>query len=333
MIKCFHLVFFLLPVFGLTQPPMAPNGRLIDIGGYKLHIDIKGKSSPAVIMIAGSNAFSFDWSLVMPEIAKVTQVCTYDRPALAWSDAGPMPRTFDQDIYELHTLLQKAGVKPPYILVGHSLGGIIARLFEKKYPDEVKGLVLVDATSEDATLFINGKIQRLRTLSQNRAIPPLKTKPDTMTKVPSIKELEEMWKMMGEPKTEPPFDKLPAKFQEQRIWAIRQPKILIADDGNYWADEFAAMYADSLYSLGNKPVYVLSSGRDAFSKNADSAMKAIWLEKLEQKEKMANLSSNSKHLITTRSGHEIHLDEPELVIDAIKQVINAVRTGKTLKDQ
>jgi hypothetical protein len=85
--------------------------------------------------------------------------------------------------------------------------------------------------------------------------------------------------------------------------------------------------------LGNKPVYVLSSGRDAFSKNADSAMRAIWLEKLEQKEKMANLSSNSKHLITTRSGHEIHLDEPELVIDAIKQVINAVRTGKKLKDK
>jgi len=314
---------------------MAPNGRLIDIGGYKLHIDIKGKGSPAVIMIAGSQAFSFDWSLVMPEVARVTQVCTYDRPALAWSDAGPMPRTFDQDIYELHKLLQKAGVKPPYILVGHSLGGIIARLFEKKYPDEVKGLVLVDATSEDATLFMNGKIQRLRILSQNRAVPPIKTKPDTMTKVPSIKELEEMWKMVGVdgPKTESPFDKLPKKFQEQRIWAMRQPKILIADDGSYWADEFAAMYADSLYSLGNKPIYVLSSGRDAFSKNTDSAMKAIWLEKLEQKEKMANLSSNSKHIITTRSGHEIHLDEPELVTDAIKQVINAVKTGRTLKDQ
>jgi len=85
--------------------------------------------------------------------------------------------------------------------------------------------------------------------------------------------------------------------------------------------------------LGNKPIYVLSSGRDAFSKSSDSAMKAIWLEKLEQKERMANLSSNSKHIITTRSGHEIHLDEPELVIDAIKQVINAVKTGRTLKDQ
>jgi len=320
------------PLFVFSQNDPPPNGNLVDIGGYKLHIDIKGKGSPAVVMIAGSQAFSFDWSLVMPGISGITQVCTYDRPALAWSDPGPMPRTFDQDIYELHTLLQKSGVKPPYILVGHSLGGIIARLFEKKYPTEVKGLVLVDATSEDAVLFMNGKIQRLRTFSQNRTIPPVKTKPDTSTKIPSMKDMEEMWKMMGEPKIESPFDRLPKKFQEQRIWAMRQPKFLLADNGPYWADEFAAMYADSLYSMGNKPIYVLSSGRDAFSKNTDSAMKAIWLEKLEQKEKMSNLSTNSKHIITTKSGHEIHLEEPELVINAIIEVIIGVRTGKPLKD-
>ena len=112
---------------------------------------------------------------------------------------------------------------------------------------------------------------------------------------------------------------------------MRQPKFLLADNGNYWADEFAAMYADSLYLLGNKPVYVLSSGRDAFSRNMDSVMKAIWLEKLEQKEKMANLSTNSKHIITTKSGHEIHLEEPELVINAINAVIKSVRTGEPLK--
>lgn len=192
----------------------------------------------------------------------------------------------------------------------------------------MKGLVLVDATSEDATLFMNNKIQRLRDLSQNRTIPVIKTRPDTLTKVPPLKELEDFWKMAGEPKTYHPFDKLPIKLQEARIWALRQPKLLLADNGSYWAEEFAAMYSDSLYSLGNKPIYVLSSGKDAFSEKTDSTMKAIWLEKLMQKEKMANLSSNSKHLITTKSGHEIHLEEPELVINAIKEVIRAVRTGK-----
>jgi pimeloyl-ACP methyl ester carboxylesterase len=325
-------LFLILYFFAPAQKDPLPTGKLVDIGGYKLHIDIKGKGSPAVIMIAGSQAFSLDWALVAPEIAKITQAVTYDRPALAWSDPGPMPRTFDQDVYELHTLLQKAGVKPPYILVGHSLGGIIARKFEKKYPAEVKGLVLVDATSEDTKLSMNNKIVRLRDLSQNKPIPPVKIKPDTITKVPAMKELEDLWKMFGgEPKTEPPFDKLPLRFQQLRIWAMRQPKVLLADNGSYWAEEFAAMYADSMYSLGNKPVFVLSSGKDAFSNDFDTTMKAIWFEKLVQKEKMSNLSSNNKHIITTKSRHEIHLDEPELVINAIKEVMIAVRTGKGLR--
>jgi len=311
-----------------TDP--KPIGKLVDIGGYRLHIDVKGTGSPAVICIAGATAFSIDWALVVPEISKITKVVTYDRPSLAWSDPGPMPRTFQQDIFELHSLLQKSGVKPPYILMGHSLGGIIARLFEKKYPDEVKGLILIDATSEDTKLFMNGKIQRLRELSQNRAVPPVKTEVDSSTRVPSLKELNEMWKMTGEPKIESPFDRLPSRLQQQRIWALRQPKVLLADNGSFWAEEFAALYADSSYTLGTKPVYVLSSGRDAFAKTMDSSMRTVWLEKLQQKEAMANLSTNSKHIITTRSGHEIHLTEPELVINAVKEVVAAVRTGKPL---
>jgi pimeloyl-ACP methyl ester carboxylesterase len=331
---CSCLLFFSLPACLFANQHTADSvpvlGKLVDIGGYRLHINATGKGTPAVVMIAGATAFSIDWALVSPEIAKITKVVVYDRPALAWSDPGPMPRTLDQDVYELHVLLQKAGIAAPYILVGHSLGGIIARKFEKKYPQEVKGLVLVDATSEDAVLFINNKIQRLRSLSGNRPIPGIKKQVDTFTKVPPAKELEDLWKMIGMPVTSPPFDKLPAKLQQTRLWAMRQPKVLLADNGNFWAEEFAALYADSLYALGNKPVYVISGGRDAFSNETDTLYKNIQLEKLMQKEKMARLSSNSKHIITTRSGHEIHLEEPELVINAIKDVIRAVRTGKTL---
>src|SRR5437764_11156611 len=144
MKKYFILIIcFCLNVRSFEQKDPKPTGKLIDIGGFRLHIDVRGKGSPTVVLIAGSQAFSMDWALVLPQIAKFTRVCSYDRPGLAWSDAGPMPGSFDQDVYELHTLLIKAGIPPPYVLVGHSIGGIIARWFERKYPNEVKGMVLV----------------------------------------------------------------------------------------------------------------------------------------------------------------------------------------------
>jgi pimeloyl-ACP methyl ester carboxylesterase len=308
-----------------------PAGKLIDVGGYRLLVNIEGKGSPAVVFIAGSQAFSFDWALVAPPIANITQAVTYDRPALGWSDPGPMPASFDQDVYELHELLQRAGVHAPYILVGHSIGGFIARKFEKKYPAEVKGLVLVDATSENATLFLNNKIQRMRLLSQHKDIPPIKTKVDTFTKVPPQKDMDDFLKMVGDPKIDAPFDRLPVKFQQARLWAMKQRKILIADNGSYWAEEFEAMYNDSTYTLDHKPVFIITSAKNDYPKSlGDSVRNDLISQKLRDQEKMAALSSNSKHIVTTTSPHEIHLTEPALVIDAIKEVINSVRTGVPL---
>jgi pimeloyl-ACP methyl ester carboxylesterase len=326
------LLFFLAAQLLFAQTDPEPTGKLIDVGGYRLHIDVKGKGNPAVIFIAGSQAFSFDWSLVLPSVSAITQTVTYDRPALAWSDPGPMPRTFDQDVYELNELLQKAGVHPPYILVGHSLGGIIARKFEMKYPAEIKGLVLVDATSENTTLFINNKVQRLRSLSQGKKIPVVKTQIDTFTKVPAKKEMDDFLKMVGEPKIDPPFYKLPLKFQQARVWAMKQPKFLLADNGETWAEEFEAMYNDSTYSLGIKPLFVVTSGQNNYPKElGDSVRNELIKIKLKDQHKMAALSLNSKHVVTTKSPHEIHLTEPKLIINAIKKVIKSVRTGKPLK--
>jgi len=327
------LLFFAIAKISLAQAAdPKPVGKLIDIGGYRLHIEVEGKGSPKVVFIAGSQAFSFDWSLVAPFIAAVTQTVTYDRPGLAWSDPGPMPRTFDQDVYELHELLQKAEVSPPYILVGHSIGGFIARKFEMKYPGEVKGLVLVDATSENSTLFLNNKAQRIRQLSEGRQIPSVKKQVDTFTKVPAQKDADDLWKMIGEPKIDAPYDKLPQKIQALRLWAMKQPKYLVADDGLYWAEDFEAVYKDSAYSLGNKPLFVITSGQDNYPKElGDSARIELVKGKLNDQEKMTRLSLNSKHIITTKSPHEIHVTEPGLVINAIKSVIESVKTGMPLK--
>jgi alpha-beta hydrolase superfamily lysophospholipase len=112
----------------ISSPPLAPPGRLIDLGGWRLHLNCAGEGRTAqatVILEAGAGDFSLDWSLVQPSVARFARVCSYDRAGSAWSDLGPRPRTMHQIVSELHTLLEKAGERPPYVMVGHSYGGVL----------------------------------------------------------------------------------------------------------------------------------------------------------------------------------------------------------------
>jgi pimeloyl-ACP methyl ester carboxylesterase len=121
-----------------------PPGQLVDVGGYKLHIDCIGEGSPTVILDHVGAGNSAQWGLVQPEIAKTTRVCAYDRAGFGWSDPGSAPRDARQNMQELHTLLTNAHIAPPYVLVGHSYGGNVARLYVAHNPDQVAGMVLVD---------------------------------------------------------------------------------------------------------------------------------------------------------------------------------------------
>lgn len=114
-----------------AAPPYAPPGRLVDVGGWRLHLNCTGKAStsqPTVVLEAGIGDFSVEWGLVQPGVANFARVCAYDRAGDGWSDLGPHPRTLRQIVYELHTLLDKAGERPPYVLVGHSYGAWLVRL-------------------------------------------------------------------------------------------------------------------------------------------------------------------------------------------------------------
>lgn len=124
-------------------------GQRVDVGGYSLHIHCMGEGSPTVVVDAGNADFSLSWQGIQLEVAKFTRICTYDRAGYGWSDPSPKPRTAEVMAEELHTLLSNAGVEPPYVLVGHSLGGYNVRMFADLYPDEVAGMVLVDAGHED----------------------------------------------------------------------------------------------------------------------------------------------------------------------------------------
>jgi pimeloyl-ACP methyl ester carboxylesterase len=120
-----------------SLPAFPAPGRLIDLGGWRLHLNCSGQASSSratVILESGAGDFSVDWSLVQPLVAPFTRVCSYDRAGAGWSDLGPRPRTMRQQVWELHALLDKAGETPPFVLVGHCYGGWLARLFAATIP-------------------------------------------------------------------------------------------------------------------------------------------------------------------------------------------------------
>src|SRR5438067_2718349 len=200
-----------------NQPPLRPPGRLVDVGGWRLHLNCTGEaraSQPTVILEAGIGDFSVEWSLVQPGVAKFARVCSYDRAGDGWSDLGPHPRTMHQIVYELHTLLEKAGVKPPFVLVGHSYGGWLVRLYASTYPAEVAGLALVEAGADHPLRMLpNGKVVRAADLATGQAIPAVKTSgPLRESDLPPriLGLIEAAVRESGPHANDPPRDKLPA---------------------------------------------------------------------------------------------------------------------------
>ena len=132
-------------------PSDSAPGRLVDVGGYRLHMFCRGSApsgGPTVVLSAGSGDLAIDWWRVQAALADSSRVCAYDRAGSGWSDLGPEPRTLRQEAAELDLLLKRAGERGPYVLVGHSLGAQVVRLYQAEHPREVVGMVLVAPTHE-----------------------------------------------------------------------------------------------------------------------------------------------------------------------------------------
>src|SRR4051794_5882995 len=203
---------------GATAPRAL--GKMVDLGGHRLHVNCSGKGSPVVVVENGLGDFSFDWILVQDKVSRFSRICTYDRAGYAWSDPGPKPRTFDQINLELRDALKKLGEKGPFVLVGHSFGGPVVRNFARIYPEEVAGIVLVDAAHEGLRVGIGGKnTMRLGQLAKGRAIAAPhedmgasdNTSNPAMDPSPAPAELDGMYKV------------LPPTEQALQRWAQNQP--------------------------------------------------------------------------------------------------------------
>jgi pimeloyl-ACP methyl ester carboxylesterase len=148
------IIAFVLAITGMIYQTAAtesdqrkypPPGILVNVNGHKMHIYCMGAGSPTIILDHVGGGSSVDWSLIQPKLAEHTRVCAYDRAGFGWSDYNPAPRTLAQQVDEVHSLLQGANEHAPYILVGHSYGARVDRVYAAKYPDEVAGMVLMDA--------------------------------------------------------------------------------------------------------------------------------------------------------------------------------------------
>lgn len=305
------LIVFPIPILAQTDGidqdhPPPPLGRLVDVGGYRIHMYCTGLGSPAVVIVGAG--YSFDWGLVQSGAAKFTQVCSYDHSGIGWSDDGPKDSCALR-VGEVYAALKNVGIKGPYVLVGHSLGALVARVYAGQYPEEVAGMVFVDhAYSVGAN---PGSMYLGITLRSPDGSMVAKSSPPVAGGLGAI-----AFGMQDDPN----FSRLSSQDRELHLWFSAQPRDQKALQVNHeivpqcFADGDAILQQHT-HPLGDKPLVNVDT--------PDSA--AAPLQKT-----LLSLSTNSKEMLADKSGHFVIIDQPDVVIDAINQVVRTARTKTPL---
>ncbi|HEX8287848.1 MAG TPA: alpha/beta hydrolase [Pyrinomonadaceae bacterium] len=273
-------------------------GSMVDVGGYNLHLYCTGEGKQTVVLEAGLGGGVLDWSVVQPEIAKFTRVCSYDHAGAGWSEQGPDPRNSGQIVKELHILLENAGLQPPFVLVGHSLGGANVQLYASQYPDEVAGVVLVDSSHENQFLR--------KELPAHSSVYSL-----LMKGLAPVGVLRLLYKLKQ------PSENISPDLASNlaAVYSRTGHTFSVADEFSNMAKSMEQLRQTPM-RLVDKPLIVLTHGKPQDNKNAERAWQELQSE-------LASRSSNGKLIIASESGHYIQFDEPALVVDAIRRVLNS----------
>lgn len=289
----------------------APPGKLVSVGTHRLHLNCQGSGQPLVLLESGLSGWSQDWALVQPELAKFTTVCSYDRAGYAWSDDAPEPRTGLLAVQDLRTMLRAAGLQGPMVVVGHSWGGMLAQMLAQTHPEEVAGLVLVDALHHDQTASMDPDVharysRNMRFLTGSATwLAPLG-----------------LTRLAGMPASVV-LDKLPASEQVSARALAMQSKNYRALYTEYMGIDPALAVARSLPPVPAVPTIVLST-------HALSEFPPGWeLDYMRQHwiagQRALARETAAKHVVVADAGHYLQLERAELVIASVQEVLQKVR--------
>lgn len=272
-------------------------GQLVDVGGYHLHLNCSGTGSPTVVIDAGWGDWSTAWADVQSEVARNTRVCTYDRAGIGWSEAGPQPRDAEQFAKELHTLLQNGRIPGPYIMAGHSLGGLPVRVFTGMYPSEIAGVVLMDSMTPQQFTKQPAKDQsQSGSQSQPASIPAL------LGRFGIVRLFAKPLGIMSA--------KTPAEKAAYSRLVLPQNLQAYISEGQGMPASGAE--ASAVQTFGDLPLIVLTAKLNDMPN---------WQERQTD---LLQLSSNSLQLFA-ESDHNIQIEAPEAAIAALNQMIDQVR--------
>ena len=284
-----------------------PPGRLVDIGGRYLHLVTAGEGSPAVVIIPALADNVLVWLRALEGVAAETKTCVYDRAEVGWSD--PLPRgrrTFDLMASDLHALLSAAGIAPPYVLVGHSIGGIIARRFYAQHPDLVAGMVLVESSHEQqvsrfaAVDWTKGPAFYLTVMARRQ------------TRILGARRVAASLRLMRGLDADIAREVLPECADAARaiMLSTRFQRAVVGEM------LMVVRASGQPPGRGSIPLTVLSAARQA------PRIGPTWAQ---MQDELAALSTDSEHITAPEAGHYIHLDEPDLVIKAIRDLVRRCR--------
>jgi pimeloyl-ACP methyl ester carboxylesterase len=301
--------WFLVLIVALSGAIPTPPGRLVDAAGHTVHVNCTGRGGPTVVIETGLGDFSFDWILVQRQVEAFTRVCTYDRSGYAWSEPGPLPRTFDQLNFELRAALTATGERGPFVLVGHSFGGGVIRQYALSRPRDVAGLVFVDIVGEHQYIRMGPQAGLIGDGAKGRSIPTPRSGRGPRALVSDAS---------GASATlEAPYDRLPPEQQRLRAWAAAQPGLAAVEDSQReWSAEYFArwMATSQKGTLGNIPLIVLTRAEGGWG--SDDVERA----RRDAQRQLAELSTRGSQRIIAAS-HNLHLEAPDVVTQAIREVI------------